>query len=536
MFAITPIVVSSFVSTIVFVIIAIVAWRRRQGLPGYYFAMMATCQVFWMAMVTLGYAAVPIRLTVFFATLDAWGYIPGMSFLLLFALTFAGHEHIAQKKWVKAFAAFFAISNLLLISTNPWHRLYWSDFIPQTNNVVLFEHGPAFSYTVISGYALILSALISLTIGSFRGSNIMKRQARWLVAALLALIFLNAAYHTDAANMPGVDWSAATSSLFGLFVLWALYGDKLLDIAPIARNKLISNLSDGMIALDMKNRIVDINRSAVEILGGAENGLLGKNLEDIFPRFSSELAEAPEKEVKFELNIGGQRYYDALLSPLRDEWPKELVGRLIILRNITERKQAEDKLVDAYAQLEEKMRDIQKLQVSLREQAIRDSLTNLHNRRYLTEALAHEFARARREQYPVSFALIDIDNFKEINDSKGHAVGDVMLKGFANILLGFIRTGDIVCRLGGDEFLVVFPKTRGVDAFKIAERLRLFTQASEMAQQAELNFSMTISVGIVEFPAIGADEASILVAADRALYSAKRLGRNQVALMTKANS
>ena len=250
MFTVTPIVFSSLISMVVFLIIALIAWQRRYGLSGYYFAMWATCNVFWMAMVTLGYAATSVSLKIFFATLDAWGYLPGFSFLLLFALSFVGYEHIAQKSWIKAIAVFFSISNLSLISTNSWHRLYWSDFIPQANNVILFEHGPAFSYTVISGYALILSVLIVFTIGAFRGSSIMKRQARWLVAALLLFIFLNVAYQTNIAKMPGVDWTAITSSLFGLMVLWALHGDKLLDIKPIARNKLINNLSDGMIALD----------------------------------------------------------------------------------------------------------------------------------------------------------------------------------------------------------------------------------------------------------------------------------------------
>lgn len=304
-------------------------------------------------MVTIGYAATTIPLKILFATLDAWGYLPGFSFLLLFALSFTGYEKIVQKSWMKAIALLFSISNLSLISTNSWHRLYWSNFVPQANNVILFEHGPAFIYTVVSGYALVLTALIAFSIGAFRGSSIMKRQARWLVAALLIFIFLNVAYQTDAAQMPGVDWTAATSSIFGLAVLWALYGDNLLDISPIARNKLINNLSDGMIALDLKNRIIDINRSAANILGSTEDALLGKNIESVFPRFSSELREAPEKEVKFELNINEQRFYDTLISPLRDEWPKGLVGRLIILRDITERKQNELRLLQLHKAVEQ---------------------------------------------------------------------------------------------------------------------------------------------------------------------------------------
>jgi diguanylate cyclase (GGDEF)-like protein/PAS domain S-box-containing protein len=654
MFTITPIVISSFVSSVVFVMIASVAWRRRQGLPGYYFAMMSTCQVFWMAMVTLGYAAVSIPLKVFFATMDAWGYIPATSFLLLSALSFTGQEQIAQKKWVKAIAAFYAVSNLLLISTNPWHRYYWSGFIPQPNNVVLFEHGPAFLYTVISGFIILLSVLITITIGSFRGSNIMKRQARWLVVSLLVIICLNVAYHTNAVNLPGVDWSAATSSLFGLFVLWALYGDKFLEIAPIARNKLIDNLSDGLIALDLKNRIIDINRTAAVVLGNTEDVLLGKKLEEVFPRFSSELREAPEKEVNFELSIGENRFYDALISPLREEWPKGLIGRLIILRDITERKQNElrllqlhkaveqspvsvvltdikgnieyvnpfftkltgydlnevlgknpriiqsgdtspetyelmwqtirsgkvwrgellnkkkngetywevemispvinsdgiivnyiaikedvtaqkesdAKLREAYAKLESQMQEIQILQADLREQAIRDSLTGLHNRHYLNEVLRRELSRALREEYPVSFMLLDIDCFKGVNDRYGHALGDIVLREVADQLSEFTRVEDIICRYGGEEFLVVLPNASEQDAFIIADRLRHSIQESIINADGK-NVLVTISVGISQFPIHGQYEAQIIEAADKALYHAKHNGRNQVALWSK---
>ncbi|MBK6795181.1 MAG: diguanylate cyclase [Anaerolineales bacterium] len=654
MFTITPIVVSSFISMMLFLIVTVIAWRRRNGASGYYFAIMAACQTFWTAMVTLGYAAIPISLKVFFATLDAWGYMSANPFMLFFALSFTGYEHIAQKKWVKAVAAFSAISNILLVTTNSWHGLYWKNFIPQADNVILFEHGPAFAYTVITGYAFTLSVLVISSVGAFRGSNIMKRQARWVVAALLTLIFLNVAYHTNAARMPGVDWSAATSSLFGLILLWALYGDKLLDISPVARNKLINNLSDGMIALDLKNRIIDINRSAAGVLGAAEDALLGRNLEDVFPRFSSELKESPEKEIKFEINIDDQRYYDALLSPLRDEWPKGQIGRLIILRDITELKQKELRLLQlhkaveqspvsvvitnvqgnieyinphftkltgygfnevigknpriiqsgnttpeiydemwktiqsgkvwrgevwnkkkngdpyceveiiapvinsdgaivnyiaikedvtaertseaelrkAYTKLETQMQEIQGLQDELREQAVRDPLTKLHNRHYLNETLSRELSRAMRERYPISFLMLDIDHFKRVNDTYGHAAGDFVLRDLADHLAEFTRTGDIVCRYGGEEFLVAFPNTKEGDAFLIADRLRASIQESPIYVDHHA-ISITISAGISEFPTHGQYEALIFETADKALYHAKHTGRNQVILWSK---
>ncbi|MBK9924202.1 MAG: diguanylate cyclase [Anaerolineales bacterium] len=656
MFAITPIVISAFISTVIFAIITMIAWRRKQEQFGFYFAMMATCDTFWTAMVTLGYAAVPISLKVFLAILDAWGYITSQAFLLLFALSFAGYERIAETKWMKAIVVFYSISNILLVSTNPWHGLYWTGFIPQADNIVVFVHGPMFAYTVVSGYTLIVSALVIVTVGTSRGSSIMKRQARWLVAALLVDIFLNIAYLTNIIGLPGVDWSSATSSLFGLFVLWALYGDKLLDITPIARNKLINNLSDGMIVLDQQNRITDINRSAAEMFGKTEGTLLGKRIQDVLPLMQTHVEQPLGNEVKFELHFddGSQRYYDALLSPLKETLPNRIIGRMIIFRDITERKmnelrllqlhkaveqspvsvmitdtqgnieyvnphftyltgyeleevlgknprivqsgntssetyknmwgtiqsgkiwrgeilnkkkngepyweaeiiapvvdgigriinyitikeditaqkESDAKLRDAYTKLGEQMKEIQGLQGDLREQAIRDSLTRLHNRHYLNETLKRELSRAMRESYPISFVLLDIDRFKNINDTYGHDVGDIILRKTADRFSEFTRTGDILCRYGGEEFLVVLPNTHEQDAFIIAERLRYSIQESTINVEGK-TVSITISIGISEFPAHGQHENQVLQAADKAMYHAKNSGRNQVVLWSK---
>lgn len=657
MFVITPIVVSAFISTVVLAINTTIAWQHRQERSGYYFSLFTASLAYWGVMVTLGYAAVPLKSKVLFAVLDAWGYRTAEAFLLLFALCFAGYEHIAEKKWMKAIAVFHVLSHALMTSTNQWHGLIWKDFIPQANNIVLFVHGPAFAFTVITGYSVALVCMILFVIASFRGSNIIKRQARLLITAFLVQIFLNVAYNIDLFDMPGWDWTSIASAFTNVFVLWALSGQRLLDINPIARNKLINNLSDGMIALDLKNRIIDINRSAVATLGNTEDALLGKNLEDVFPRFGSELKDDPKKEVNFEISTIDQRFYDVLISPLRDEWPKGLVGRLIILRDVTERKQTELRLLqlhkaveqspvsvvitdikgnieyvnpffsqltgyqinevfgknpriiqsgntspetyaemwktirsgrvwrgellnkkkngepywevemiapvidsdgvivnyiaikeditqqkesasrlrEAYDRLEEQMKEIQGLQDELREQAIRDPLTGLYNRHYLKEVLGRELSRAMRERYAISFILLDIDHFKHINDTYGHAAGDSVLKELADYLAEFTRTGDIVCRYGGEEFLVALPNTKEQDAFLIADRLRQSIQESPVYVKLDA-IPITISAGISEFPTHGQYEALILEAADKALYHAKHNGRNQVALWSKIKS
>ena len=220
-----------------------------------------------------------------------------------------------------------------------------------------------------------------------------------------------------------------------------------------------------------------------------------------------------------------------IITPVIDS-DGTIVNYVAIKEDITAQKEADAKLREAHNKLEEQMNEIQVLQSDLREQAIRDPLTKLHNRRYLKETLSRELSRAMREQYPVSFLLLDIDHFKTVNDTYGHAAGDFVLKEIAEHLLEFTRTGDIVCRYGGEEFLVVFPNTKEQDAFFIADRLRATIQKSIIYVDRHV-ISITVSAGISEFPSHGQYEALILETADKALYHAKYNGRNQVVLWSK---
>jgi len=535
MLELTPIVIALFGTTAINIAVSITSWRRRNSKSGLYFAVGMSALTFWTLMSALDYGFVALQLKILFATLEAWGYVLGLTFFTMFSFSFVGFDHWLQKKWVQGLFIFVAASDVLLVSTNSLHGWVWRDFIRATDNIVVFVHGPAFSWIVFNCDLMALAIIVNFSIASLRGSEFSKRQGRLLLFSMVFALGTNIAYQMRFGGVEGVDWTSLTFSVIGVLFLWALYGQRLLDIVPIARSKVISNLMDGMVVLDIQGRIVDINAAAADMLGTPQELLLGKMLGAFLPQAQSFLKQPLESEAKIGLEFGdgNKRHFDALLSPLRDR-PDKIIGRLIIFRNITERKEAEVKLQHAHAQLEEKVKDIEELQIVLREKAVRDWLTHLHNRYYLSETLSRELARAQREAYPVSFALIDVDHFKDINDTHGHAAGDTVLKHIASQLLKFTRTGDIVCRYGGEEFLVVMPNTRSADAVEIAERLRHSIQESEVRAGTENKIFTSISVGISEFPSSGADEASALNAADKALYSAKFNGRNQVVLFRKS--
>ena len=184
-------------------------------------------------------------------------------------------------------------------------------------------------------------------------------------------------------------------------------------------------------------------------------------------------------------------------------------------------------LNDMAAALAGRIKEIEDLQNILREQAIRDSLTGLFNRRYLDETLPRELARAGRDGIPVCLVMIDLDRFKRVNDSYGHAVGDKMLQELGTILSTHSRLGDIACRYGGEEFIILLLDARLADGARRAEEWRQRFNAVVVAS-AGAPVQTTLSAGVVQWkPGETTDE--FLARVDAALYSAKNAGRNRVA-------
>lgn len=196
-------------------------------------------------------------------------------------------------------------------------------------------------------------------------------------------------------------------------------------------------------------------------------------------------------------------------------------------RELSERKRAEEGLREANRRLHAQLAEIEELQERLREQAIRDPLTGLFNRRYLTETLERELARVSREGLPLSIVMIDVDHFKALNDAHGHRAGDLVLLALGNLLSAQTRHGDIACRYGGEEFVVVLPGAPVEKARTRAEVWRNAFQDMRVAyEKAELR--ATLSLGLAAFPLYGTTGDDLLRLADKALYAAKRRGRNRL--------
>ena len=215
-----------------------------------------------------------------------------------------------------------------------------------------------------------------------------------------------------------------------------------------------------------------------------------------------------------------------LLGP--DGVPRTILG---ITRNVSERKAAERALRESNRQLQARIEEIGLLQAALQEQAVHDGLTGLYNRRYLDEVLEREVSRARREGNPLSLVMIDIDRFKRINDTYGHQAGDEVLKVLAATLSNDVRTEDVACRYGGEEFLILLPGMPLAAARDRAEAWRAAV-AALCIMHGNFPIHFTISLGVAAYPEHGKTPDDLTNCADQALYGAKHKGRNRVVVFT----
>jgi len=214
------------------------------------------------------------------------------------------------------------------------------------------------------------------------------------------------------------------------------------------------------------------------------------------------------------------------ISPVRDE-AGVITHFVAVKQDVSERRRMEEGLRTANETLKAQLAEIEALQARLRDQALRDPLTGVFNRRFLTETLARETARARRESRAYAVVILDLDHFKRVNDTHGHEAGDRVLVATAELLRSHTREGDLVCRYGGEEFVVLMPGSSAVSAARRAELWRAALEMQRFRFEGG-DVTVTLSAGAACFPDDGADGEAILRAADEALYRAKADGRNKV--------
>lgn len=275
---------------------------------------------------------------------------------------------------------------------------------------------------------------------------------------------------------------------------------------------------------------LDANRAFHE-LTGTRTSVIGKKASAVTPDVRLTNPEVLETFARVA-RTGTMERFEAHIDATRS-WLAVSVSRpgknhvVAVFDDITARKEAEARLSDANALLAIQMEQMRILQARLQERAINDPVMHIHNRSYLDEILPLEAARARRQQDSFGVLLVDIDHFKLINDTYGHAIGDAILQSVAGTLTALLRASDIVCRYGGDEILCLLPGASYDATLERAEQLRTAIAESRIDHD-QLSVRVTSSIGAAVFPQHGDEIDEVLRSADLALYQAKADGRNRV--------
>jgi diguanylate cyclase (GGDEF)-like protein len=396
--------------------------------------------------------------------------------------------------------------------------------------VILSENGPWFYVHMYYSY-LLQAVSVAFLVHALRDTrNLIYRQALCMLACVLITASLNLLFNLNISPVRGFNFSPATFTLASLLMGWALFRYQLFDLAPIARSTVIETVQDGMLVFDLLDRLVDFNRSAQQSFNLDFSRSIGVPMHQLFQAYPDLLQKSQEATIeRAEITLagsGGPQYYELIVTPLKSNQDLPL-GRLFLLHNITAQKQTARELSAANAELQSKLIEIELLQSKLREETIRDPLTGLFNRRYLDETLQREVAGVARTGGYLCIIMIDIDNFKNINDSFGHQVGDTVLQALSKLLQEQTRASDITCRYGGEEFVLVMPGIRIERAYQRAEHFRRAFEALQITA-GDTVFHSTFSAGLAVYPDHAVTGEELLQLADQALYQAKTSGRNCV--------
>jgi diguanylate cyclase (GGDEF)-like protein len=509
--------------------LAAVLLRRRAiaGLSSLAFALIAAAG--WSLVAGLEAAAVPLDAKILFSKMEYAGSGCMAVLFLLFACRYTGRTAWMTRLRVAALWLLPAVS-ISLAATNGLHGLLWTGFAPGPpgTNTVLYQHGPAFFGVLAGLFGYVLIASYLLVSSAIRASAVQRRQSFMILLGTAFPWISGIHYALGVTFLPGLNLIPVSFAATGIILTIGILQLRLFELVPVARNALIEGMTDGVLVVDSARRIIDVNPAARRIFS-LPVGAIGEDAVRVFsawPQITD--AFSSDREVHLELTLSEDPllHVDLGIAPLTSE-SGAASSFLIDVRDISARYRAETELQDANERLQTHVREIERLQAELHERAIRDALTGLFNRRHLDEVLPRILARAARDQAPVSILLFDIDRFKQVNDSRGHLVGDALLVQLGAFLATRTRAADVACRYGGEEFLLVLPDAALEIAASRAEALRSNFRTLEIPDLAP-DPPPTLSAGIAVFPQHGATQDELVRAADEALYRAKADGRNCV--------
>lgn len=441
----------------------------------------------------------------------------GISFLPAFWNIMA-IQYVGREKWLNKFTLFLIflvpVVTLLLHYTDVYHHLHYGAAIIVRNgpfDVISFVKGPFYWVYVIYVNLSILFGNILFYDFWRRSVEMYRRQITVMFAASL-FPWISHLVYVSGHSVYGLDLAPFALLVSTLLYWYGLRSYHLFDLIPIARETILDVITEGILVLDMNNRVIDFNSAAKKIYHHLSTNVMGSSVYDVFKEYP-DLLNAIDSTVKrnsqVRLGTGDSvNFYTVSINPIIDKSGKPL-GRIVLLHDILVHEHLLDKL---------------------QTMAVRDDLTGVYKRGYFLTATREALEKASKKNVPVSVILMDLDFFKLVNDTYGHKAGDTVLKSVADVLQSVLRENDILGRFGGEEFVLFLPHTLPKDAAQVAERLRIAIENAKVnVGNIDIDVRASFGVaGVEDAETVDFDE--LFANADRALYAAKNAGRNRVHL------
>ncbi len=510
---------------------AVLAWRRRARTPA------ATA----LAVVMSGVAA--------WSTADALvyglgteaaqrGYPPVLMAAvgLVVVGTYVLARTVSDPSWRlgRRPALLLAVEPVLLVVAGalPATRdLVLTDMAPARGTVeAQVTFGPLFLAHTAYSYVLVSVAYTHLVRRYRRAAGVFRRQIAVLLLSALLSTVGNVVAVVSQLDGSGTDVTPISFLVTGLVDCWAIFRGGLLRLVPVAREQVVDTVPDAVLVVDPDDVVLDVNPAAVRMLQRLRpegpGDLIGRPLSAVArPEALAVLAATERRDGHRVAEVRPGVWLDVRDSAVSDPRGRPL-GRILVVRDVTDQQERQAAIEALNARLVEQVEVIERLRAELAEEAVRDPLTGLHNRRHLDRALRADLA-SRPRTGRLAVLVVDVDHFKTVNDRFGHAAGDRVLTAVADTLTGAVREGDTAARLGGEEFVLVLPGAGRAQALERAERVRRAVAAVRHPVDGG-GVGVTVSIGVAVCPADGTTAAALLEAADRALYTAKETGRDRV--------
>ncbi|WP_407345482.1 diguanylate cyclase [Pengzhenrongella phosphoraccumulans] len=447
---------------------------------------------------------------------------------------------LARPQWVPSRAVVLALCIepaliTALALTNRWHLLvYGGPGAAQLTGHDGWIRGPA--YWLDTGFIYLEMTIGLALVGwawwrapvAFRGQRLAVFVAAF-VPLVANLVFLFGNVGGLGAHLDPTPIGLAVT---GTIVWYAVFRQDLFTFAPVARALIVDQIGDVVAVISTAGKVLDLNPAAVALVRGrdphAPADLIGAPAADLFGATMA-ATSATETELVVELS-GGRTEFQVRAFPVQDRHRHDL-GTVLVARDVTDANNQTRRLAAAHSQMVRQFELIESLRADLVEQASRDPLTGLHNRRHMVDRFAALVADADRSGAPLAAVLFDVDRFKSINDRYGHLAGDAVLAVLASRLLAAAPADALVARWGGEEFFVALPGADGAVGLAFGEEVRRLCAENPVSVAGQV-VRCTLSGGVAVWPESGQSVNDLFHAADVALYAAKRSGRDQVHLAT----